>query len=102
MVGRGHQREEIQKGKRCSKGWKRVCSIGWEVEKKVHPCTHKILDANPTIAVGEGKKAATRVSVLATPEGITTTGNLPDEGMIRPKEKTEVTEIGGQGQEGRI
>ncbi|GJU62660.1 hypothetical protein Tco_1244495 [Tanacetum coccineum] len=57
-----HLRKRGWKGKRCSKGWRRVCSTGSEIRGRVYPCTQTIQGVT-TVAV-ETLKAAIKVLVL--------------------------------------
>nr|GEW83949.1 reverse transcriptase domain-containing protein [Tanacetum cinerariifolium] len=48
-----HQKKEVQKEKRCSKGWKMVYSIGSETKKRVCPHTREIQGIDhPTVDAG--------------------------------------------------
>nr|GEY23678.1 leucine-rich repeat-containing protein [Tanacetum cinerariifolium] len=56
-----HQEKEVQKRKRCSKGWKKVYFTGSETKGGVHPHTQTIQGVDHTTIAAETLKAATRV-----------------------------------------
>ncbi|GJS46464.1 reverse transcriptase domain-containing protein [Tanacetum coccineum] len=63
MTAPGHLRKKVQKGKRCSKGWKKVCSTGSETRGRVYPCTLMTQSVGHTIVAAETLKVATKVLV---------------------------------------
>nr|GEW33609.1 reverse transcriptase domain-containing protein [Tanacetum cinerariifolium] len=99
-----HQGKEIQKGKRCSKGWKKVYSTGSETRGRVHPHTQKIQGVDDTTVAAKTQKAATRVLVeekrSLLPKNIIT--KHPHEGWkCCRKVKVAKEDIGSQGQRGK-
>ncbi|GJZ29609.1 hypothetical protein Tco_0574256 [Tanacetum coccineum] len=58
-----HLRRRVRKEKRCSKGWKKVCSTGSEIKEKVCPCTQTTQGVDHTTVATETLKAATNVLV---------------------------------------
>nr|GEZ42392.1 reverse transcriptase domain-containing protein [Tanacetum cinerariifolium] len=59
----GHQGKESRKEKRCSKHWRRVCSIGLEKRERVCPHTRTTQGVSHTTVAAETPKAPTRVLV---------------------------------------
>ncbi|GJW66429.1 hypothetical protein Tco_0120853 [Tanacetum coccineum] len=100
-----HQRKEIQKEKRCSKGWRRVYSTFLETRGRVHPYTQTIQGVGHTTIAAETLKAATRV--LAQEKHNLLLRNIiikeyPREGWKRcQKVKVAHEEIGSQSQRGK-
>nr|GEU39352.1 reverse transcriptase domain-containing protein [Tanacetum cinerariifolium] len=97
-----HKGRDIQKGKRCSKDWRRVCSTGLETKKRVCPYTQMIQGVDHTIVAVEILKAATRV--LAQEKQSLLLKNVitkehPHEGRKRcQKAKVVEEDIGNQSQ----
>ncbi|GKB47024.1 reverse transcriptase domain-containing protein [Tanacetum coccineum] len=58
-----HLRRRVRKEKRCSKGWKNVCSTGSKIKEKVCPCTQMTQGVDHTIVAIETLKASTKVLV---------------------------------------
>ncbi|GKG35166.1 hypothetical protein Tco_0440320 [Tanacetum coccineum] len=63
MTAPGHLRKRVQKRKRCSKGWKKVCSTGSETKGRVYPCTQMTQGVGRTTVAAETLKVATKVLV---------------------------------------
>nr|GEU93325.1 reverse transcriptase domain-containing protein [Tanacetum cinerariifolium] len=100
-----HQGKEIQKEKRCLKGWKKVYSTGSETRGRVHPRTRTIQVIDHTIVAAETLKAATRFLTQekqsSLPKNIITK-EYPHEGRKRcRKAKVARKDIGSQGQRGK-
>ncbi|GJX33467.1 hypothetical protein Tco_0243322 [Tanacetum coccineum] len=56
-----HQKKEVQKEERCSKGWKRVYSTGSETRRRMCPHIREIQGTGHIIVATEIRKAATKV-----------------------------------------
>ncbi|GKC44344.1 hypothetical protein Tco_1062066 [Tanacetum coccineum] len=63
MTSPGHLRKRVQKGKRCSKGWKKVCSIGSKTRGRVYLCTQMTQGVGHTTVAAKTLKVATKVIV---------------------------------------
>ncbi|GJX40830.1 hypothetical protein Tco_0255820 [Tanacetum coccineum] len=74
-----HLRKRVRKGKRCSKGWKKVCSTGSETRERVYPRTQTTQGVGHTTVVAKILKVATKVLVQEQrnplPRDVITKGN---------------------------
>ncbi|GJW20501.1 hypothetical protein Tco_0031123 [Tanacetum coccineum] len=66
MTAPGHLRKRVQKGKRCSEGWKKMCSTGSETRGRVHPCTQTTQGVGHTTVAAETLKVNIKVLVSWT------------------------------------
>ncbi|GJW30868.1 hypothetical protein Tco_0047743 [Tanacetum coccineum] len=63
MAAPSHLGKRVRKGKRCSKGWREVCSRGSETRVKVYSCTQTTQGVGHTTVAAETLKVATKVLV---------------------------------------
>ncbi|GKB33868.1 hypothetical protein Tco_0873269 [Tanacetum coccineum] len=63
MIAPSHLRKRVHKRKRCSKGWKKVCSIGSKTMGRLYPCTQMTQGIGRTTVAVEILKVATKVLV---------------------------------------
>ncbi|GJS83624.1 reverse transcriptase domain-containing protein [Tanacetum coccineum] len=92
MAAPSHLRKRARKGKRCSKGWKKVCSTGSKTRGRVYPYTQTTQGVGHTTVAAETLKAATKALVQEQrnplPRDVITKGHPREERMSCQKVKS--------------
>nr|GEV87474.1 reverse transcriptase domain-containing protein [Tanacetum cinerariifolium] len=98
-------RKETQKGKWCSKGWKKVYSKGSKIRGRVHPHTRTIQGVDHTTIAVKTLKAATRVLAQKKQslilKNVITKEHPPEGGKHYQNARIAHEDIGGQIQRGK-
>ncbi|GJY42234.1 reverse transcriptase domain-containing protein [Tanacetum coccineum] len=105
MADRSHLRRRVRKGKRCSKGWKRVCFTGSDIRGRMYPCTQTTQGIGHTTVAVETLKVATKVLVQKQrnplPRDVITKGHPREERRSCQKVKVVREVTGSQNKKGK-